>query len=288
MKIGVVIVTTSNLDRVKDCISAAQRIGDVLIGVFPNGNHGSFQGLDHKIFLKELPNAKGSAEARNIGAKYLMDQGCDWLIFPNDSTLVSQTFFNCLEILNSNLTAEMYLGHYLYGDNRIVYSPIGFARREQLLAIMEAAIVIKSDVFKELNGFDKDIGTGSYGMLWSGEAADLSIRAFDNGITIYGIDMVLGHDHRLYEPKTLLVEIKYALGHAVVRKRHFSMLSNALMIFAPVISVFNGGVNNSAFRLNIKSSGSKMAMRLIVIILGHRFIYWINGFLANRRNVHKT
>ena len=186
------------------------------------------------VFLR-VSGERGASRARNVGMR-AAPVSTEYFMFLNDTCLPNPNFLNqATIILNSNKSVGAVCGRYGYQDGLETKSVVGPIGNRQAMSINESGIVFRRSMLEQVDGFDEGIGTGSDGMIQSGEAADLLIRSLRFGWQIIGLNDIAGTDSRKTPTHTKKVDFLYGVGFSQIARENGLFLWALVRVATPIL-----------------------------------------------------
>jgi hypothetical protein len=186
------------------------------------------------VFLRVV-GERGASRARNVGMR-AAPISSEYLMFLNDTFLPNPNFLNqATIILNSNESVGAVFGRYRYQDGSETKSVLGNIGKRQLMAVNESSIMFRRSMLEQLGGFNEAIGTGSDGLIQSGEAADLLIRSLRLGWQVIGVNDIAGTDSRKTPTHTKKVDFLYGVGFSKIARENGLFLWALARVATPIL-----------------------------------------------------
>ena len=186
------------------------------------------------VFLRVI-GERGASRARNVGLR-AAPVSTKYVMFPNDTCLPNPNFLNqATIILNSNKSVGAVFGRYGFQDGLETKSVVGPIGKRKAMAINESSIVFRRSMLEQVDGFDEGIGTGSDGMIQSGEAADLLIRSLTLGWQVIGVNDIAGTDSRKTPTHTKKVDFLYGFGFSHIARENGLFLWALARVATPIL-----------------------------------------------------
>lgn len=198
--------------------------------------YSSFDQLTRKklVFLRVV-GERGASRARNVGMR-AAPRYSEYLMFLNDTCLPNPNFLNqAIIILNSNESVGAVFGRYRYQDGSETRSVLGNIGKRKLMAVNESSVVFRRSMLEQVGGFNEAIGTGSDGLIQSGEGADLLIRSLKLGWQVIGVNDFAGTDSRKTPTHTMKVDFLYGVGFSQIARENGLFLWALARVATPIM-----------------------------------------------------
>ena len=188
-----------------------------------------------KIVFMRVVGERGASRARNVGMR-AAPLSCEYLMFLNDTCFPNHNFLNqATIILNSNKSVGAVFARYGYSNGLETKSIVGLIGKTQSMGVNESSVVFRRSMLEQVGGFDVGIGTGSDGMIQSGEAAELLIRSLSLGWQIIGLRDLAGTDSRENPTHTLRMDFLYGVGFSQIAQRNGLRLWALTRVITPLL-----------------------------------------------------
>ena len=186
------------------------------------------------VFIRVI-GERGVSRARNVGMR-AAPLSCEYLMFLNDTFFPNQNFLNqATMILNSNKSVGAVFARYGYSNGLETKSVVGLIAKTQSMAVNESSVVFRRSMLEQVGGFDDGIGTGSDGMIQSGEGADLLIRSLRLGWQIIGLKDLAGTDFRKTPTHTFRMDFLYGVGFSQIARRNGLFFWAIIRVTTPIL-----------------------------------------------------
>ncbi|MFC2023149.1 glycosyltransferase family 2 protein [Chloroflexota bacterium] len=178
-RVSVVIVTYNSAQRIRACLDAVRR-STLVPRVVVVDNDSQDDTLDilrssyQEVVILRSPDNKGFGQGCNLGMKYALETGAEWILQLNDDAFLSPTALSdLLEVAAGHPEFGILIPLQLTGDGRDVHPTLAAQLRKAptrdlqadlllgqprevyvVQALMGAALLVKADVVETLGGFD--------------------------------------------------------------------------------------------------------------------------------------
>lgn len=196
-RIGVVISTLGRIDALDQLLAdlAAQTVLPVAVAVCDQSEFSVATSAEETRRVSEVcskytgvldirlvSTQRGVSRGRNAGIAAL-DGTVDYFLFPNDTSRVPPDFFATFAPLDQ---AEVVAAQYQdsSGLRREQGSGLVAIDKANVWHVMEAGMLVRSDVLEAVGGFNEELGSGAASPWQSGEGTELLLRLGREGARI--------------------------------------------------------------------------------------------------------
>jgi len=231
--LSIVVATLGRTHEIERLLSslAAQKTGSFEIIVVDQNNDDrlgpildAWSGRLH--IIRKRAESRGVCRARNLGASLASGQ---WLLFPDDDCWYPNDFIAQFDTLRSSHPSDFYSGRAADVEGNTIMgnfenAPTFIDRKTVWTTLIEWAVIIRTSAFREVGGFDGEIGPGA-GTGWGGyEIQDIALRLLKAGHRGYYIPTLIGHHPEDHSDRTTAANVAkmraYSMGMGYVMRKH--------------------------------------------------------------------
>jgi glycosyltransferase involved in cell wall biosynthesis len=270
MRVSLIMSTRGRVDEVLQFVVALKQLDCrdfELIIVDQNADESlhaacAALGVDFPLHYIRSPHVTGVSRGRNIG---LAKASGDVLCFPDDDCSYPPSLIQKVLRRFDDTGCDIVCGRPTAPDGRTINGR--FEERAQKVDLrhvfttqIEWLVFIKRHVFEKLRGFDESIGVGASTPWQSCEGPDLTIRAIQEGFTVYYDPALCAHHPELNtrDPDVAMRAKgrRYARGMGHVMKKHsYGLLYLSNYLIRPLggagISLLEGNINRASYYWNV-------------------------------------